>query len=160
MRWAVLSSVPLSQLSVLPDALLALWLKLLGQGILQHRHGLAYTAAIGLGISGPATWFLGTISTRVQRRFRDKVTVALESHVARLQASLATIAHHERPDPGTAGSHESEEPADTDDSGGRDAGVVPGRPAVDVRDRDREATGEGEERPASPMPWLRKAFRD
>src|SRR5439155_1100494 len=34
----------------------------------------------------------------VQRRFRDKVTIALESHVARLQASIATIAHHERPD--------------------------------------------------------------
>jgi ATP-binding cassette subfamily B protein len=34
----------------------------------------------------------------VQRRFRDKVTIALESHVARLQATVATIAHHERPD--------------------------------------------------------------
>ena len=32
------------------------------------------------------TWFLRTVSTRVQRRFRDKVTIALESHVARLQA--------------------------------------------------------------------------
>src|SRR6185436_5338937 len=88
----------LSQISVLPDALLALWLKLLGQGIVQHQTGLAYAAAIGLGISAPATWFLGTVSTRVQRRFRDKVTVALEAHVARLQASLVTIAHHERPD--------------------------------------------------------------
>src|SRR5947209_890407 len=41
---------------------------------------------------------MATVSTRVQRRFRDKVTVALESHVARLQASIATIAHHERPE--------------------------------------------------------------
>ena len=39
-----------------------------------------------------------TVSTRVQRRFRDKVTIALESHVARLQASVATIAHQERPE--------------------------------------------------------------
>src|SRR5205814_3101934 len=31
------------------------------------------------------------------RRFRDQVTIALESHVARLQASLASIEHHERP---------------------------------------------------------------
>jgi ATP-binding cassette subfamily B protein len=38
------------------------------------------------------------VSTRVQRRFRDKVTIALESHVARLLASIATLAHHERPD--------------------------------------------------------------
>jgi ATP-binding cassette subfamily B protein len=35
---------------------------------------------------------------RVQRRFRDRVTIALEGHVARLQASVATIAHHERPE--------------------------------------------------------------
>ena len=38
------------------------------------------------------------MSTRVQRRFRDRVTIALESHVARLQATVATIAHHERPE--------------------------------------------------------------
>ena len=31
-------------------------------------------------------------------RFRDKVTIALESHVARLQASIATIAHQEVPE--------------------------------------------------------------
>ena len=38
------------------------------------------------------------VSTRVQRRFRDKVTIALESHVATLLASIATIAHQERPE--------------------------------------------------------------
>jgi ATP-binding cassette subfamily B protein len=55
-------------------------------------------AAVGLAVSAVATWFLGVVSMRVQRRFRDRVTIALESHVARLQASVATIAHHERPD--------------------------------------------------------------
>jgi len=88
----------LSQLSALPDALLALWLMLLGRGMLENRPGLVRAAAIGLGVSAAATWFLRTVSTRVQRRFRDKVTIALESHVARLQASIATIAHHERPE--------------------------------------------------------------
>ena len=88
----------LSQLAALPDALLALWLMLLGNGLLEQRSGLVRLAAIGLAISAAATWFLGTVSTRVQRRFRDRVTVALESHVARLQASIATIAHQERPD--------------------------------------------------------------
>jgi ATP-binding cassette subfamily B protein len=53
---------------------------------------------MGLALSAVGTWYLRTISTRVQRRFRDKVTIALESHVARLQASVASIAHHERPD--------------------------------------------------------------
>ncbi len=37
-------------------------------------------------------------SDRAQRRFRDRVAVALESHVAGLQASVATVAHHERPE--------------------------------------------------------------
>jgi ATP-binding cassette subfamily B protein len=88
----------LSQLAALPDALIALWLMLLGKGVVEQRTGLVLAAALGLGISAAATWFLRTVSTRVQRRFRDKVTIALESHVARLQATVATIAHHERPD--------------------------------------------------------------
>jgi ATP-binding cassette subfamily B protein len=94
----MLAAFALSQLAVLPDALLALWLKLLGQGVIGGQPGLVQAAAVGLGVSAAATWFLGTVSTRVQRRFRDKVTIALESHVARLQASLVTIAHHEHPE--------------------------------------------------------------
>jgi ATP-binding cassette subfamily B protein len=94
----MLAAFVLSQLAVLPDALLALWLMLLGKGVLETRPGLVLTAAIGLGLSAAATWFLRTVGTRVQRRFRDKVTIALESHVARLQATVATIAHQERPD--------------------------------------------------------------
>src|SRR3954465_4318376 len=88
----------LSLLAALPEALVALWLKLLATGLLDGNHPLVYGAAAGLAVSGAATWILGTVGTRVQRRFRDKVTIALESHVARLQASVATIAHHERPD--------------------------------------------------------------
>jgi ATP-binding cassette subfamily B protein len=88
----------LSQFAALPDALLALWLMLLGKGVLEHRPGLVQGAAIGLGVSTAATWFLRTVSTRVSRRFRDRVTIALESHVAHLQASVATVAHQERPE--------------------------------------------------------------
>ena len=94
----MLAAFALSQLAALPDALLALWLMLLGQGILEQRPTLVFASAIGLGLSATMTWFLRTVSTRVQRRFRDKVTIALESHVARLQASIATITHHERPE--------------------------------------------------------------
>src|SRR5205809_182191 len=94
----MVAAFALSQLAALPDALLALWLMLLGKGVLDGRPGLVRAAAVGLGVSATATWFLRTVSTRVQRRFRDKVTIALESHVARLQASIATIAHHERPE--------------------------------------------------------------
>jgi ATP-binding cassette subfamily B protein len=94
----MVASFGLSQLAALPDALLALWLMLLGKGVLAHRPGMVEGAAIGLAVSTAATWFLRTLSTRVQRRFRDKVTIALESHVAQLQASVATIAHQERPE--------------------------------------------------------------
>ena len=88
----------LSLLAALPDALLALWLKLLADGVLRHNHNLTIWAAIGLGVSAVATWFIRVTSDRTQRRFRDRVAVALESHVARLQASVATVAHHERPE--------------------------------------------------------------
>jgi ATP-binding cassette subfamily B protein len=87
-----------SLVAALPDSLIAVWIALFGSGILQQNRGRVLTAAIGLGISATATWLLRTVSTRVQRRFRDKVTIALESHVARLQASSATIEHHERPE--------------------------------------------------------------
>jgi ATP-binding cassette subfamily B protein len=94
----LLAAFFLALLAALPDALLALWFKLLGDGVLGGNRGLVYMAAVALGVSAAATWFLRTVSTRVQRRFRDKVTVALEAHVARLQASVATVAHQERPD--------------------------------------------------------------
>ena len=94
----MLAAFALSQLAALPDALIALWLMLLGQGVMEKRSDLVLVAAIGLGVSAAATWILRTVSTRVQRRFRDRVTVALEAHVARLQATVSTIAHHERPE--------------------------------------------------------------
>src|SRR5437773_7597295 len=94
----MVTAFALSQLAALPDALLALWLMLLGKGVLENRPGMVQAAAIGLALSAVATWFLRTFSTRVQRRFRDRVTIALESHVARLQAAVVTIAHHERPE--------------------------------------------------------------
>jgi ATP-binding cassette subfamily B protein len=91
-------SFGLALLAALPDALLALWLKLLADGLVGGRHELVTVATLGLAVSAVGTWFLALVSTRVQRRFRDRVTIALESHVARLQASVASIEHHERPE--------------------------------------------------------------
>jgi len=82
----MITSFALSQLAALPDALLALWIKLLGDAVVDADRPLLVASALGLGLSATATWFLTTLNTRVQRRFRDKVTIALESHVARLQA--------------------------------------------------------------------------
>ncbi|MGE5827436.1 MAG: ATP-binding cassette domain-containing protein, partial [Micromonosporaceae bacterium] len=94
----LLAAFLLSLLAALPDALIAVWLALLGAGVLEHDGRRLTVAALGLAVSAAATWVLRVISTRVQRRFRDKVTIALEGHVARLQASVATIAHQERPE--------------------------------------------------------------
>src|SRR5205823_1906113 len=88
----------LALLAALPDALFAVWLKVLGEGVLHSDRGKVQLAAVGIAASATATWFLATVSMRVQRRFRDKVTIALESHVAKLQATVSTIAHQERPD--------------------------------------------------------------
>ena len=68
------------------------------RGADRAQAGLLRFAVMALAVSAVATWLLQTVSTRLQRRFRDKVTIALESHVARLQASIATIAHQERPE--------------------------------------------------------------
>jgi len=94
MFWAFV----LALVAALPDALIAWWLKLLSDGVLQRDLPLFLFAAIALGLSAAGTWLLRVLSTRLQRRFRDRVTIALESHVARLQASIATVAHQERPE--------------------------------------------------------------
>jgi ATP-binding cassette subfamily B protein len=94
----LMAAFVLALFGALPDALLALWFKMLGDGALQRNWSLVQFAAVALGVSATATWFLQTVSTRVQRRFRDKVTIALESHVATLLASISTIAHQERPE--------------------------------------------------------------
>ena len=96
--WLLVVAFGLSLLAALPDALMALWLKLLADGVLGGNRTLLLAAALGLGVSSTATWFLRVISDRTQRQFRDRVTIALESHVARLQATVATVAHHERPE--------------------------------------------------------------
>jgi ATP-binding cassette subfamily B protein len=94
----LLTSFALALLASLPDALFALWFKFLADGLLRHDGRLAGFAAAGLAVSTTATWFLRIISDRVQRRFRDRITVALESLVAQLQATIPTLEHQERPD--------------------------------------------------------------
>src|SRR3984957_11652487 len=65
-------SFVLALASAVPDALLAVWFKLLGEGLLEHKPGLLRFAVIALAVSVVATWLLATVSTRIQRRFRDK----------------------------------------------------------------------------------------
>jgi ATP-binding cassette subfamily B protein len=94
----LLTAFLLSLLAAVPDVLMALWLALLGAAVVHHHTHSVVGYALALGGSATLAWLLRVVDARLQRRFRDKVTIALESHVARLQASIPTIAHQERPD--------------------------------------------------------------
>src|SRR5688572_19800447 len=64
----LIASLGLALLAAAPDALYAVWLALLGKGAIDGDRTLIVVAAIGLGASATATWFLQIITTRVQRR--------------------------------------------------------------------------------------------
>src|SRR5437660_5337974 len=48
-------SFVLAMLAALPDALLALWMKLMADGVVHHNRGLAIRAGIGLRVSAVGT---------------------------------------------------------------------------------------------------------
>ena len=64
--------------AALPDALLALWTNLLADGVAEPRPQSGNRSRLwDSAVSAVATWFLRVASDRVQRRFRDRVAVAL-----------------------------------------------------------------------------------
>ena len=81
-----------------PDALFAVGLAALVQGVATGDDQRIALAAAFLGVLATASWLLSIVSDRASRRFADRAAVVLESHVARLQSSVATIEHHERPE--------------------------------------------------------------
>ena len=92
------ASLVTTLLMMLPDALLALWLKLLTDGVLDGDTTAITVAAVGLAVSTTLTWYISVVNQRLQRRFRDRLAIAMEAHIARLQAAVPTIEHQERPD--------------------------------------------------------------
>jgi ATP-binding cassette, subfamily B, bacterial len=94
----LVASFAMTLFAAIPDALVALWVALLADGLLNDDSTRVRVAVVGLALSAVGTWYIRVLFDRVQRRFRDKVSVALESHVARLQAAGGTIEHHERPE--------------------------------------------------------------
>ncbi len=92
------AALVLSVLATVPGALLAVWLKLLVDGVSEHRSGLLVAGAVGVAASSVAIWLIRLAASRATRRFRLKVSVALETYVADLQASVDTIEHQERPE--------------------------------------------------------------
>ena len=84
--------------AAIPDALFALGLKVLADRVVAEDDGGILLAAVLLAALATLTWLLKLVSERANRQFADRCTVVIESHVARLQASVASIEHHERPD--------------------------------------------------------------
>ena len=84
--------------SWVPASLGALWLKLLADGAVQRRAELVAWGAAGLAVSVAATWLLTTVGKRIELRFRERATVVLEAHVARLHAVVPGVEHLERPE--------------------------------------------------------------
>ena len=52
------SAFVLSLVAALPDALLALWFKVMADGVAAHDGSRVLFAAIALGVSAAGTWFL------------------------------------------------------------------------------------------------------
>ena len=80
----------------LPTALTGLWLKLVVDGVVQHRQELVGLGAAALGVSVAGSWLLNRINSRVGSQLRLRSTVAIEAEVSRLQTQIVGIEHHER----------------------------------------------------------------
>ncbi len=96
--WLLVVSFVLTLGGLIPEALSALWLRVLLHGIQAGNDGETLRAAIGLALTGGTGWLFRTIGSRVVAIFSDRIALAVETHVARLQATVSTIEHHERPD--------------------------------------------------------------
>ncbi len=93
-------SVGVTVAGALPDALFALWLGILANAFRSGTPNRAklIIAICGVGFSAVGGWVLRTGGDRLSMRFRQRLAVALETHVARLQATSPGIEQHERPD--------------------------------------------------------------
>ena len=81
-----------------PGALGALWLALLADGVSEQRPSLVRWAMAGIAAAAVGGWILRTFASRVYLLFRDRATIEIEAHVARLQSTVSSIEHHERPE--------------------------------------------------------------
>jgi ATP-binding cassette subfamily B protein len=93
----LLASFAMTLLQALPDALVALWLALITDGLVHHDHTRLLVGAFGLAASATLMWALQVTLTRTIRRLGDRLNIMFQGYVARLQAEVATVEHHERP---------------------------------------------------------------
>jgi ATP-binding cassette subfamily B protein len=96
--WLLVVSLALVVTSWIPQSLNALWLKFLANGVIEDRSSLVVGAIAGLAASVALGWLLNTAGGRISLFFSARVTIAVEAHLAGLQARTVGLEHHERPD--------------------------------------------------------------
>ncbi len=93
----LVASLVMTLLQALPDVLVALWLALITNGVVHHDRTRLVVGALGLAASATLMWALQVTLTRTIRRLGDRLNIMFQGYVARLQAEVATVEHHERP---------------------------------------------------------------
>jgi ATP-binding cassette, subfamily B, bacterial len=91
--WA---SLAMTTLEALPDVLVGIWLALVTDGLVHHHQARVYVGAGGLAASATLLWALSVTLDRTTRRLGDRLNIFFQGHVARLQAEVTTVEHHER----------------------------------------------------------------
>src|SRR4029453_11180627 len=64
--------VLLTLLQAVPDALFALWLKLMADALLEGNSVVLFATLAAMAASATLTWLLRVLATRLTRRFRDR----------------------------------------------------------------------------------------
>ena len=80
------------------DALFAVGLAFLTDGVVAHSGSRTLIAGVVLALLVAGNWLLNVVGERVNRRLTERASIYMESHVARLQSSIGTIEHQERVD--------------------------------------------------------------
>jgi ATP-binding cassette subfamily B protein len=93
----LVASLVMTLVQALPDVLVALWLALITNGLIHHQHTRLLVGALGLAASATLMWALQVTLSRTIRRLGDRLNIMFQGHVARLQAEVTTVEHHERP---------------------------------------------------------------
>ncbi|WP_349879206.1 ABC transporter ATP-binding protein [Micromonospora sp. HUAS YX12] len=84
--------------AAVPDALFALGFAELTKAVLAGGERNIMTVGLLLAALAAGSWLLNVASERVNLVFAERAAVEIESYVARLQSSVVTVEHQERPD--------------------------------------------------------------
>ena len=80
------------------DALFAVGLAFLADGVVAHSGTGTLIAATVLALLVTGNWLLNVVGERLNRRLIERASISIESHVAHLQSSIGTLEHQERVD--------------------------------------------------------------